>query len=253
MKHLEDNTYCNIIEDLLPLYIENLVSAETKEEIETHLKTCTKCTQVLKDMENKNIFDIKENKEICEKNNKEETDKEIKCIKKIKKRIFLKILLAIIITFVVAIFALDLWNTYRIILDENGKWTLHNFNTGSITKGMDYTNVILQYEIPKMNSNIELQDNTINLQDSSKKGEINNVVLTFNKNNICVNARIIITGYTEEEIKKKATWYSESSSYSNIEVKNGKLYMNCNRYVGKEREKLINNFIKDYNAKVVEF
>lgn len=36
---------CNIAKDLLPLYADNLVSEETRNEIEVHLQTCKKCAE----------------------------------------------------------------------------------------------------------------------------------------------------------------------------------------------------------------
>ena len=48
MKEIENNRYCSMIEDLLPLYVENLVSEDTKKEIEEHIKKCNKCSEELK-------------------------------------------------------------------------------------------------------------------------------------------------------------------------------------------------------------
>ena len=41
---------CNIIQDLLPLYIEQLVSEKSKIEIEEHLKECSQCTKIYEEM-----------------------------------------------------------------------------------------------------------------------------------------------------------------------------------------------------------
>lgn len=41
---------CNIIQDLLPLYVEQLVSEKSKIEIEEHLKECSQCTKVYEEM-----------------------------------------------------------------------------------------------------------------------------------------------------------------------------------------------------------
>lgn len=53
---------CNIIKDLLPLYKDNVVSKETKEYVEEHLKTCKDCQNYLRDLqykvENTNKQDI---------------------------------------------------------------------------------------------------------------------------------------------------------------------------------------------------
>lgn len=33
-------TNCNLIKDILPLYVDNIVSEDTKELLEAHLETC---------------------------------------------------------------------------------------------------------------------------------------------------------------------------------------------------------------------
>lgn len=47
---------CKVIEDLLPLYIDNTCSKESKILIEEHLKTCSKCNEIYKFM-SENIED----------------------------------------------------------------------------------------------------------------------------------------------------------------------------------------------------
>ena len=41
---------CNIILDLLPLSIENMVTEETQKVIDQHLLTCESCRQIYEDM-----------------------------------------------------------------------------------------------------------------------------------------------------------------------------------------------------------
>ena len=41
---------CEIIRDLLPLYIDQVCSPETEAEVEAHLKTCDKCRSIYADM-----------------------------------------------------------------------------------------------------------------------------------------------------------------------------------------------------------
>lgn len=41
---------CNIIQDLLPLYVEQLVSEKSKMEIKEHLKECNQCRKIYKEM-----------------------------------------------------------------------------------------------------------------------------------------------------------------------------------------------------------
>ena len=44
---------CNIIKDLLPLYIDDVLSDDSRELVEKHLKECTKCADELKKMKEK--------------------------------------------------------------------------------------------------------------------------------------------------------------------------------------------------------
>ena len=48
---------CNIIKELLPLYVENMVCEDTIYFIEEHISTCDKCRNKLKSMENLNMLD----------------------------------------------------------------------------------------------------------------------------------------------------------------------------------------------------
>ena len=41
---------CSVIEDLLPLYVDEVVSDDTKELVEAHLKTCECCRQEYEQM-----------------------------------------------------------------------------------------------------------------------------------------------------------------------------------------------------------
>lgn len=245
MKEVKNNRYCSMIEDLLPLYIEDLVSADTKQEIEEHLKKCNKCLAILKGMKQEGVLDIEEN--LNESTNTEIREKEVKCVKKIKRKIIFKIILAVIITCIIFITAIRLWNTYRIIKDEDGNWILYNFNTGNIKQGKDYTHILMEYTGYKVN----LKDL---LNEENKETVEYKVILTFDKNDICVNARTIVSGYNTEELQEVYEWYINNweKSNTNVEIKNGKLYMNENVYVGKTKEKLIENS-KEYNAKVIEF
>ena len=147
MKENKTSTYCSMIEDLLPLYVENLVSEETKKQIEEHLKQCNKCSTLLKKMQQNEVFNLQKS----EQPNTEIREKEIKCIKNIKKKITFKIIISIVITCIVCLIAISLWNTYRIIQDEDGNWIIYNFNTGNIKQGKDYTHILMEYTSYKEN------------------------------------------------------------------------------------------------------
>lgn len=79
---------CNIIRDLLPLYCDKLTSEDSNEEIEKHLRDCEECNAVYESMNNKEDIIIP-------------ADKDIKPLKKIKKRITLKVIATILGTLAV--------------------------------------------------------------------------------------------------------------------------------------------------------
>lgn len=70
---------CEVIKDLLPLYIENICSSESKKEIEAHLELCRECQQENKElreeylshMDNENIDNFPDEKTIFEKSKQE--------------------------------------------------------------------------------------------------------------------------------------------------------------------------------------
>ena len=67
---------CNIIKELLPLYVENMVCEDTIYFIEEHISTCEKCRNKLKNMESLNMLD---------ENTKETINDDITNLKNFKK------------------------------------------------------------------------------------------------------------------------------------------------------------------------
>ena len=45
---------CNIIEDLLPLYVDDMVSEDSRQLVEEHLKTCPACRKMQEEMMREN-------------------------------------------------------------------------------------------------------------------------------------------------------------------------------------------------------
>jgi hypothetical protein len=68
---------CNIVRDLLPLYCDKLTSADSNEEIEKHLHECEECSAVYESMNKK-------------EDNIKAPDKDVKPLKKAKKRFTLR-------------------------------------------------------------------------------------------------------------------------------------------------------------------
>ena len=80
---MNDQLKCCIVKDLLPSYIENLTSSETKEAIEVHMKNCEKCRKQYSLMKGINKRkDMNENEEEnIEYNHLKKYNKKMSCIK----------------------------------------------------------------------------------------------------------------------------------------------------------------------------
>lgn len=57
---------CNIVRDVLPLYLDDVVSDETKEMVEEHLKSCEACKREAAIMKQEVIFPINANAQLAE-------------------------------------------------------------------------------------------------------------------------------------------------------------------------------------------
>lgn len=111
---------CNIVKDLLPLYCDKLTSQDSNEEIEKHLHECEECNAVYESMNKK-----EENIEVPEK--------DVKPLKKVKKRTALKIIATVLGTAVVlfGVFMFVFWGVIPISSDK-----LHY--TATIKQGTSY-------------------------------------------------------------------------------------------------------------------
>lgn len=86
------NINCNIIKDLLPSYIDNISSEETKQLVGEHLKECEKCKEYLDNMKSEiSVSGVDEKKAIKIFS------------KEIKKKRLVAIILSIVITLILAI------------------------------------------------------------------------------------------------------------------------------------------------------
>ncbi len=89
---MENKENCKIIKDLLPSYIDELTSEETKKYIETHLEECNECKDILENM-----------KKGLEKEKKEVTNKSIKYAKKYNRK--LKLLIILLVSIILILFS----------------------------------------------------------------------------------------------------------------------------------------------------
>lgn len=93
---------CDIIKDLIPLYIEHMTSEETNNIIEEHISNCDECKKVYEEMSMDISLSNSENKE-------EKTGKSIKKEFTVKKILILYVLLLLgVITFCIVDFLLEL-------------------------------------------------------------------------------------------------------------------------------------------------
>ena len=87
---------CNLIHDLLPMYIEELVNEDTKEFVEKHVSSCHRCQERLEDMKSNMIEEINTKENIT--NEERNLDIEfINIMKKIRRRNRLMILTSVIL------------------------------------------------------------------------------------------------------------------------------------------------------------
>ena len=95
---------CNIIEDLLPLYIDDMVSEDSRQLVEEHLKECAACRKMLDEMKKENQL------RTVSGNAKRKSDRctEIAPLKKIRRRIRRKRIISIILAAVLVLLALGM-------------------------------------------------------------------------------------------------------------------------------------------------
>ena len=88
---------CNIIEDLLPLYVDDIVSEDSRQLVEEHLKACPTCRRMQEEIMRENhLTDAKKGSDSVQTNKMEaELLKKIRC--KIRKKRIASVLLAVAI------------------------------------------------------------------------------------------------------------------------------------------------------------
>ena len=93
---MKEKKECNVVQDLLPNYIEGLTTKETNEFVEEHLKDCKECQNVLKNMKDELTI------------NKQKRDgREVEYIKKYNKKMKIWKKLILIVFVLLAIYAIS--------------------------------------------------------------------------------------------------------------------------------------------------
>lgn len=88
---------CNIIEDLLPLYVDDMVSEDSRKLVEEHLKECPSCRKMQEEMIKENRLSAAENRSNSEKTNKTEAESLKKIRRRIRKKRIASVILAVIL------------------------------------------------------------------------------------------------------------------------------------------------------------
>lgn len=93
---MKNDLSCEIVQDLLPLYVDDVVSDETRKAVEKHLQDCEACQKEVADMREKNILPTSE----------QLARSEAQTLKKIRKRFFRKKVFVAFISIVFVVAAL---------------------------------------------------------------------------------------------------------------------------------------------------
>ena len=88
---MSDKLRCEIVQDLLPSYVDGLTSDETNEAVKDHLADCVSCRDMYERMK-ADETSAEENSEVMEKEKKE-----INFLKKIKQKHRLNLMLVVVI------------------------------------------------------------------------------------------------------------------------------------------------------------
>lgn len=225
MKNEEE---CNLIIDLLPSYMENLVSKKTKEIIERHLDSCEKCRKQYsmgkEEKKQKNIKD--KDKEIAEYNYLKKYNKKMSWLKKI-----IATMLTIIILITLVISGNYLYKKhilYKISENYENLKKLDNYNITIETLDINYnTNEMdsymskYYYKLGKLKRKTEeLKDITNFKKNVSQYSKMqispNNIIEYFNIN---TKESLVIYDTMKEYayINNRVSFYKEKGDLFNIQ------------------------------------
>ena len=88
---------CNIIEDLLPLYVDDMVSEDSRKLVEEHLKGCPDCRKMQEEMMRENRLTAVKKDDNSVQINKTEAEPLKKIRRRIRKKRILSVILAVVL------------------------------------------------------------------------------------------------------------------------------------------------------------
>lgn len=172
---------CNVIQDLMPLYIENMCSAESRELVEAHIAECEKCRQLFFDYTDDTIV-----KEVRQPEKEEQAFQQIlhKVEDKVMKRV--TVIAAVVISFVIAIgiisFAPLFHASYEdaglnVIVSEINDTVYIDTSMVRLKCDVDENTIFLngKYSLVEKQSN-KKSGQTYRYSESLKNGKINKVI-----------------------------------------------------------------------------
>ena len=110
---------CNMIRDILPLYIENMASDDTRSYVKEHLETCKDCAAALQALSKPNQIDQEFSAHSLERH------KEITAIKTVKKKLRKRIIIAAVAAFFSLFIVMGLVKYFSPVSIEYGESQLY--------------------------------------------------------------------------------------------------------------------------------
>lgn len=118
---------CDVIRDLLPLYVEDMLSNDSKNIVDEHIEQCENCSEELKKLSVDETYINTVNNE-----NKSIYDSLNKIRKRISFKIQITVLISVIFTAIVAVGAWDYYDNHRIYMpykEAKIKWVKDSMQT----------------------------------------------------------------------------------------------------------------------------
>lgn len=200
---MNKDTECKIVNDLLPMYIDNLTSEDTNKFIEEHLKSCKECKEVFNNM---NVgIDMEE---IEEQTNINE-------LKKYKRNQKIKLIAVVLVVVLICFGLFQIYTRFHIEKDENGKLSI-------VSSRAEYNKSDLEYII--YDAEIKNKDNSENVKTK--------ILLTIDDNK-CISARFIESGYINPQQQYSNIINSSLQLYGNVKLEEDCLIYNDNYLTGK--------------------
>ena len=127
---------CDVIRDLLPLYVEDMLSNDSTNIVDEHIEQCESCRDELKKLSGDEVHSCAVN----QIENKSIYDTLNKIRKRISFKIQITVLISVIFTSIVAVFAWDYYDNHRIYMpykEAKIKWVKDSMITSEKYRDVD--------------------------------------------------------------------------------------------------------------------